>query len=72
MLIIWVFFCYVLQINFLECKCNTKGSKGEQCDEPSGKCTCKLNVVGDKCKECEKKFYKFPDCLGTCFSIFVI
>ena len=64
-----VYFSYVLQINFLECKCNIKGSKGEQCDEPSGKCICKLNVVGDKCKECEKKFYKFPDCLGTCFSI---
>ena len=69
-----LFFCfsYVLQIHFLECKCNQKGSKGEQCDEPSGKCICKPNVIGNKCKECEKKFYKFPDCLGTCFSIFVI
>ena len=57
---------YVLPIYFSECKCNKKGSKGEQCDEPSGKCICKLKqIVGDKCAECEKKYYKFPDCPGT-------
>ena len=75
--ILWVnklfaFFAMYYKLIFLECKCNLKGSKGEQCDEPSGKCICKPNVIGNKCKECEKKFYKFPDCLGNCFSIFVI
>ena len=65
-----------LPIHFSECKCNEKGSKElegiKQCDEPNGKCDCKPNVVGDKCIHCAKKFYKFPDCLGTYFSIFVI
>ena len=48
--------------SFLECLCNVEGSETAACDETSGKCTCKSNVIGDKCTECASEFYGFPDC----------
>ena len=44
--------------------CNDHGSLNTACDNDSGKCTCKDFVVGDKCTECEKEHFGFPDCKG--------
>jgi hypothetical protein len=40
-----------------ECECNEDGSVNELCDEASGKCTCKENVIGDKCTQCATEFW---------------
>ena len=29
-----------------------------------GKCSCKLNIVGDSCDQCEIEHYDFPNCNG--------
>ena len=54
-------------MNFItECRCNTNlGSAFSQCKE-DGKCSCKPNVVGDKCDRCAEGFDNsmFPDCSG--------
>ena len=44
--------------------CNDHGSLNTACDNDSGKCSCKEFVVGDKCTECEKEHFGFPDCKG--------
>ena len=49
---------------FLACECNEEGSVGIECDENSGKCTCKENVIGDKCTQCATEFWGFSDCQG--------
>ena len=45
-----------------------------------GKCSCKPNIVGDTCDQCEIQHYDFPNCKGIlisnfnllfCFSIFL-
>ena len=48
---------------FLDCDCNIFGSEEKSCDD-NGKCTCKKNVDGPKCKECKKDYYGFPECKG--------
>ena len=54
---------------FVECKCSGEGSKSNVCDSKTGKCTdCKDNVVGDFCTECNKGYFKFPDCECKYFS----
>ena len=37
---------------FLECGCDSLGSKGKACDQETGICTCKSDYMGDKCNEC--------------------
>ena len=44
--------------------CNDQGSLNTACDDDSGKCSCKDFVVGDKCAECEKEHFGFPECKG--------
>ena len=45
----------------LDCKCNINGSKSTSCDS-NGKCTCKENVIEDKCDTCKAGYFPFPDC----------
>ena len=46
-----------------ECECNEDGSVDERCDD-EGKCSCKSNVIGDKCSECQPDHYDYPRCEG--------
>ena len=48
----------------LACNCNSQGSNSESCDDLSGNCSCKSNVVGSKCSDCEPGYYEFPNCTG--------
>ena len=49
--------CYLILFFLSECECNEDGSVNELCDEASGKCTCKENVIGDKCTQCATEFW---------------
>lgn len=41
-----------------ECLCNTLGTIGNQgCNQKTGMCTCKRNVVGRECSKCAPQFY---------------
>ena len=42
-----------------ECECDQTGSESSQCDEYTGQCKCKKNVVGRTCKRCAPGFYGF-------------
>ena len=42
---------------YAACGCNVTGSTGSTCDQLSGVCTCKPNVVGDKCDTCMPGYY---------------
>ena len=55
---------YQFSLYFTACQCNEDGSENTNCDNASGKCSCKDHVVGDKCVECEIQYYGFPDCKG--------
>ena len=46
-----------------DCTCNEFGSKNLTCD-CDGKCSCKSNIVGDTCDQCEIEHYDFPNCKG--------
>ena len=48
----------------LACKCNENGSVGDECDETSGQCTCKNNVIGEKCTQCANGYWGFSECQG--------
>ena len=45
----------------LDCKCNINGSILTSCDS-YGVCTCKENVIEDKCDICKAGYFPFPDC----------
>ena len=48
--------------SYVDCKCDSKGSIGNNCDD-YGKCTCaNENVIGDKCNSCADGYYGFPQC----------
>ena len=47
----------------LACVCNVEGSLSEQCNK-DGKCTCKANIIGEKCDTCKDEFHSFPLCEG--------
>jgi len=47
------------------CLCNVEGSLTELCDEDA-KCSCKANIIGEKCDACQDDFYSFPLCQGLC------
>ena len=53
---------------FLGCNCNSKGSNGTKCDNETGHCSCLLNISGNKCDQCVKGFYGFPNCQGRFLS----
>ena len=50
------------KIYVIACECNAEGSEALTCDDGSGKCGCKENVVGDKCSQCEAEHFAFPTC----------
>ena len=54
------------------CGCSEEGSKDIGCSEETGMCDCKTNYRGLKCKECEKEYYKYPECKGKSNSILLI
>ena len=47
------------------CQCNQKGSKNNLCNKISGDCDCQANVCGQKCDQCCKHYFGFPDCKGS-------
>ena len=48
-------------IKILACDCNMAGSEDNNCAN-DGQCTCKCNIKGEKCDECNLEYYGFPDC----------
>ena len=52
-----------LLFQFSACNCNAEGSNGITCDD-SGVCSCKANIVNDKCDACNAGFFNFPTCSG--------
>ena len=48
-----------------ECDCNPDGSVDQNCDDTTGKCTCKEHIVGDKCDQCAAGFFGYPTCQGS-------
>uniref|UniRef100_T1J097 Laminin subunit alpha n=1 Tax=Strigamia maritima TaxID=126957 RepID=T1J097_STRMM len=44
------------------CYCDNCGTR--ECHHATGICTCKDNVIGEKCDECAKGFYGFDKCRG--------
>ena len=57
---------------FIDCACNAEGSADGTCENDSGKCNCKDNVVGNKCTECVSEYYGFPDCKGMRWLLYKI
>lgn len=55
-----IVFCNVNQFTivfvFKECKCDPNGSLRSACDE-NGLCSCKTNVMGDKCNVCIPQYW---------------
>lgn len=47
-----------------DCNCKPEGVLNDymQCDLNNGSCTCKTNVVGRHCDQCERGFYNYPYC----------
>ena len=56
---------------FLDCGCSATGSVDRKCQR-NGKCECKPNFRGDKCDECQKGFYGYPECKGMDFPFSLI
>ena len=48
---------------FIDCGCSSIGSNSTACTS-SGVCTCKSNLMDDKCSSCKVGFYDYPDCYG--------
>ncbi|XP_071940937.1 laminin-like protein epi-1 [Antedon mediterranea] len=48
--------------NCQECECNTCGVS--RCDNSTGGCVCKPNVIGDKCSGCRPDTWGFSSCEG--------
>ena len=48
---------------YVECNCHYQGVTSPSCDS-NGKCDCKENIFGDKCKDCQPGFFGFPNCQG--------
>ena len=51
--------------DFIACQCDPEGSNSLQCDEFTGQCNCKENIVGDKCDRCDENKYNITaGCVG--------
>ena len=46
---------------YLVCGCNEQGSINMSCDS-TGKCTCKDDIIGNKCTNCTNGRFPFPNC----------
>ena len=63
---------YLILFHFSACNCNTQGSFGNTCND-NGKCSCKANVINDKCDKCTAGYWNFPACEGkNCFYTFLL
>ena len=49
--------------HFSACNCDAEGSNGITCDA-SGNCSCKDNIINDKCDACAAGYFNFPTCAG--------
>ena len=49
------------QFTCLGCECDSMGSTRESCSD-TGVCDCKENFVGEKCSECAKDRFNYPEC----------
>ena len=58
-----------LLFGFSACNCNAEGSNGDACDV-NGVCSCKANIINDKCDGCNTGFFKFPTCEGKLYDTF--
>ena len=45
------------------CNCNGDGSNGITCND-NGRCSCKANIINDKCNVCDAGYFNFPTCGG--------
>ena len=45
------------------CNCNGDGSNGITCND-NGRCSCKANIINDKCNVCDAGYFNFPTCKG--------
>ena len=50
---------YLLSLS--ECLCHAEGSVDIDCTEDTGRCTCKPNIVGEKCDKAAPGYYNFPE-----------
>ena len=46
---------------FSECLCHADGAVDIDCTEDAGICTCKPNIVGEKCDKAAPGYYNFPE-----------
>ena len=47
---------------WLDCDCNINGTVDASVCDQIGTCSCKKNVTGSKCEDCEAALYPFPNC----------
>ena len=52
-----------LLFQFLACNCTEEGSNSTTCDD-NGVCSCKANIINDKCDVCDNGYFNFPTCEG--------
>ena len=60
-LLFWNVYYFIFQI--LACDCNEQGSNGTTCNA-NGACSCKANIVNNKCDACAAGYFNFPTCEG--------
>ena len=56
---------------FTACECSSFGSSSTSCTS-SGVCTCKSNIIGNKCTNCTSGYYGFPNCQGMILNTWII
>ena len=49
---------------FKDCGCDQEGSHSLDCEQDTGKCFCKANIVGDNCDQCLEGYFNHPHCQG--------
>ena len=52
--------------NISACVCHYEGATSTLCND-NGKCSCKANIIGNKCTDCKSGYFKFPDCTSNIF-----
>ena len=57
-----------LLFHLLACNCNRVGSTGITCND-YGVCSCKANIINDKCTDCDDGYFNFPTCDGKQYYI---
>lgn len=52
------------QNNCIACNCDSYGSLGNSCNTFSGRCTCKQNIIGNRCDECKQGYWNLASGKG--------